>query len=290
MSRPPAKAKRRPPDFFQRLARFPSYYGWRASEADENRDFRPPGPPPLPLEADALRRAVLAAPGDDGPRLRFAEWLDRCGDPRGEFIRVQIELARLQPHFGEKATGAFGPNPPAPFPEREGGVFLPSPLGGEGKGVRGISPNPPTPFSEREGGAGRSPGAAEGKDFSPLPFQGRGAGGVRFLPLLDRQRELLLRHAADWLAELAPWGVADAVFRRGFAEAVSVTGRTFISLGDGLLGTAPIREVRLVAVAHLADELGRTANLARLDALDLGGNHLGPDGFAPLARSPHLAG
>ena len=49
-------------------------------------------------DADALLRAVLAAPDDDAPRLIYADWLDEHGDPaRAEFIRVQIELARPGP-------------------------------------------------------------------------------------------------------------------------------------------------------------------------------------------------
>jgi uncharacterized protein (TIGR02996 family) len=34
-------------------------------------------------------------PEDDTPRLIYADWLDELGDPRGEFIRVQCELAML---------------------------------------------------------------------------------------------------------------------------------------------------------------------------------------------------
>lgn len=39
--------------------------------------------------------AIVAAADDDGPRLAFAEWLEKRNDPRGAFIRVQCELARL---------------------------------------------------------------------------------------------------------------------------------------------------------------------------------------------------
>jgi uncharacterized protein (TIGR02996 family) len=40
-------------------------------------------------------RATIENPGDDTPRLIYADWLDERGDPRGEFIRVQCQLARL---------------------------------------------------------------------------------------------------------------------------------------------------------------------------------------------------
>jgi uncharacterized protein (TIGR02996 family) len=35
----------------------------------------------------------LEAPHDDTPRLIYADWLEECGDPRGEFIRLQCWLA-----------------------------------------------------------------------------------------------------------------------------------------------------------------------------------------------------
>ncbi|HKB06377.1 MAG TPA: TIGR02996 domain-containing protein [Gemmataceae bacterium] len=41
-----------------------------------------------------LYRAVLANPGDDAPRLIYADWLDERGDPRGEYLRLDSELAR----------------------------------------------------------------------------------------------------------------------------------------------------------------------------------------------------
>jgi uncharacterized protein (TIGR02996 family) len=43
-------------------------------------------------EDEDFLRAILQAPDDDGPRLRYAEWLEGRGDPRGEFIRVECEL------------------------------------------------------------------------------------------------------------------------------------------------------------------------------------------------------
>jgi uncharacterized protein (TIGR02996 family) len=43
----------------------------------------------------ALLERVCDDPDDDAPRLIYADWLDERGDPRGEFIRVQVALARL---------------------------------------------------------------------------------------------------------------------------------------------------------------------------------------------------
>jgi len=46
-------------------------------------------------EEQRLLAAVCATPDDDAPRLAYAAWCDRRGDPRGEFIRVQVELAKF---------------------------------------------------------------------------------------------------------------------------------------------------------------------------------------------------
>jgi uncharacterized protein (TIGR02996 family) len=50
-------------------------------------------------ERDALLAAIRARPADDTARLVFADWLDEHGEPqRAEFVRLQIEAARLAPH------------------------------------------------------------------------------------------------------------------------------------------------------------------------------------------------
>src|SRR5215470_14907855 len=51
----------------------------------------------MPSQAELLK-AVVDSPDDDGPRLAYADWCDGRGTPppapRGEFIRLQLELAR----------------------------------------------------------------------------------------------------------------------------------------------------------------------------------------------------
>lgn len=50
-------------------------------------------------DADALLAAVLDRPGDDTPRLVYADWLDDHGDPdRAEFIRVGVQIANATEH------------------------------------------------------------------------------------------------------------------------------------------------------------------------------------------------
>lgn len=46
--------------------------------------------------ADAFISTICQAPHEDAPRLVYADWLEERGDPRAEFIRVQVELAGLR--------------------------------------------------------------------------------------------------------------------------------------------------------------------------------------------------
>src|SRR5262245_23639561 len=46
-------------------------------------------------QAQSFLEDIRANPDDDTPRLVFADWLMERDNPRGEFIRVQCELAKL---------------------------------------------------------------------------------------------------------------------------------------------------------------------------------------------------
>ncbi|MCI0703718.1 MAG: TIGR02996 domain-containing protein [Planctomycetia bacterium] len=57
-------------------------------------------------DGEALRRAILALPEDDTPRLIFADWLQENNQPeRAEFIRAQVEAVRAEP-FSPQARAA----------------------------------------------------------------------------------------------------------------------------------------------------------------------------------------
>jgi uncharacterized protein (TIGR02996 family) len=46
-------------------------------------------------DREAFVQEIAAHPDDDAPRLIYADWLEERGDPQGQFIRVQCELARM---------------------------------------------------------------------------------------------------------------------------------------------------------------------------------------------------
>jgi uncharacterized protein (TIGR02996 family) len=72
----------------------------------------------MELGMDPFVAAICAEPDDDLPRLIYADWLDDRGDPRGEFIRLQLSdrvgqpanaarMAELEKLYGRKWAGPF---------------------------------------------------------------------------------------------------------------------------------------------------------------------------------------
>jgi uncharacterized protein (TIGR02996 family) len=55
-------------------------------------------------DEDAFLRAIEASPGDDAPRLIYADWLDERGDPRADFIRLHLALAAAAPDRAERVA------------------------------------------------------------------------------------------------------------------------------------------------------------------------------------------
>ena len=67
------------------------------------------------MTRDHLLQAIIENPDDDALRLVFADWLEDHGDlERAEFIRVQIELAKLpnnrRPELEQRETELLAKN------------------------------------------------------------------------------------------------------------------------------------------------------------------------------------
>ena len=51
-------------------------------------------------EDEAFIRTIVDSPGDDLPRLVYADWLDERGDPRGAYLRAELEWAKAKQTTG----------------------------------------------------------------------------------------------------------------------------------------------------------------------------------------------
>jgi uncharacterized protein (TIGR02996 family) len=67
----------------------------------------------------AFLDAVVSVPDDVAPRLMYADWLEERGDPRGEFIRVQCELAAWRKDDANKSLSGEGVKRHAALRRRE---------------------------------------------------------------------------------------------------------------------------------------------------------------------------
>jgi uncharacterized protein (TIGR02996 family) len=211
---------------------------------------------------EALYETILAAPADDLPRLVYADWLEEHGDAeRAEFIRVQIDLARLPPSDPRRPTlrrrehDLLDRHKPAwSIPRLRGGQNL----------IRGF--------------VGEVWAAAQ----DVVTF----ADALARVPL----QSLRLTAAADWIQAL--------VDRPFLAKLTSLdlsnnTGihrrfdRLFLNGGLRSLSTLVLRNVRV-----WGEDLPRwplVAGFPKLTHLDLSGNPLGDGGLGVLVEHPWYA-
>jgi uncharacterized protein (TIGR02996 family) len=206
-----------------------------------------------------LVAAVVAAPGDDAPRLVYADWLSERGDPRGELVALQCELARMVP--GQRRDDLRSR---CGILERR----MTAPLGVDGarwRWHRGF--------------------ASELIADRVAPVVEAGDQLFAAAPLLDT---LVINEWCDQPAPIrqllrAPW----------FAK-VKRLGWMNVGAGDSLAGFAD-EAMRGVAALHvtpywglgvvgLLERLGATRELAELTALDFNGAAVDDDALAALFR------
>jgi uncharacterized protein (TIGR02996 family) len=82
----------------------------------------------LPMMDDAFLSAIIESPGDDGPRLVYADWLEERGDPRAAAVRKHPEVFRFLSNL------RAAPNAEAPLRQLEAWAF-----GGRADLVRGLA-------------------------------------------------------------------------------------------------------------------------------------------------------
>jgi uncharacterized protein (TIGR02996 family) len=206
---------------------------------------------------EAFFQAILDSPDDDAPRLVYADWLEERGDPRGEFIRVQCELARLLEH---------DPRRPG-LEERERSLRRAH----EAAWRKTLPALPGIRWFQFERGLMAWVRAVNVNAFlthAPAVFAAAPVRRVSFDRLAGSRREFMHQVALDTLR-------AEAV--RALVESPYLLRLTGLVLEKTSLGSP---EVAVLAASP------RVENLT---ALDLEKNQIDPEGAAALAESPHLA-
>jgi uncharacterized protein (TIGR02996 family) len=277
---------------------------------------------------EAFLAAICERPDDDTPRLIYADWLDDHGQPeRAEFIRVQVELARL-PREEEWVTGRRVPRRDsrwARLRRREQQLedahsedwlrHLPRPPGVSWRQfergfaaevvaeVGALEQHQATIFKASPVTAVRLRGRPSAFDvaeatslawvrFLAVTFDRLDAGGIAALnnsPHLDRLQLLDLGRLDDTevLAGTPPLGREGL---RVIAEA-DLTTSTPMPPPDVLpfLRCLTVLDLSLSRIQDCgAEVLARCRYLAGLTALDLSDNAIGVDGLRALASSPYL--
>jgi uncharacterized protein (TIGR02996 family) len=225
---------------------------------------------------DAFLQAILEDPDDDTPRLIYADWLEERGDPRGEFIRLQCQLARMGQgdprcpalqYQEQQLLGAHRAEWLGPLPQ---GTVLYEPI-----------------FRR---------GFLEEVSLGPRTFSDLGEQLFRLHPRLTAVR---IRGINDRGAEI-------------LAASPHLARLTVLDLSEGQLGPAGARALasspalrQLNSLRLYANEIGpqgaaalaASPYLARLTCLNLGGtrgrygdveNNIGDAGAQALAASPYL--
>jgi uncharacterized protein (TIGR02996 family) len=233
----------------------------------------------------AFHAAVLAAPEDDFPRLIYADWLDEQGDPRGQFIRLQI-AAHAGDSEAEESAQAL---------EKEHGRTWAGRLASWAYKI-GFSRGFPDSIVIR------------GDDFLGHVAAIFRLAPIRKLTLIQTREPLrhILRmpHLANLTSlHLTGCGLADREAQK-LADCQYLTTLRSLRLGNneiGCSGAAALAASEQLQGLHTLDlanndvgdwgarSLAGTRTLTRLEQLDLSGNAIGSGGEGSLRRSPAFA-
>ena len=214
-------------------------------------------------EAEAFLQRIRAYPDEDTPRLIFADWLDEEGDPRGQFIRVQLALAALPVDDPDRARlvvaerdllAAHRDEWEAPFRGLATGCEF----------VRG--------FVETV--------KVEAKQFLRSAHEIFAASPVRHVHLLDVSDSLPAALQCPYLGRLAALTVHAQHTGEPLARAVARS--------EYLAGLKRLALTRNRLADDAAEQLARAPHLGNLEELDLSENEIGESGARALAASPYL--
>lgn len=242
-------------------------------------------------EADGFLARVLDAPDADEPRLIYADWLDEQGDPRGEFIRAQVALARL-PAYDRRRVGLV----------RTEQDLLARHADAWAAPFRGLATGP---VFRR--------GFVEEVKVTARQFLARAdalfaAGPVRHLHLLDLGSHLSAALLSPNLARLTGLTVfaqhLGLPLARAVADSPHLAGLKVLRLGRNKVGDTGAEQIahapqlaKLEELDLTENELGElggralaAARFTGLRKLEVGGNAVGPVAAVQIASSDRLPG
>jgi uncharacterized protein (TIGR02996 family) len=215
-------------------------------------------------ESDAFLSAIADRPDDDLPRLVYADWLDEHGDPdRAEFIRVQIEHARLPLNDPRRAELLVRER--ALLAEHRDAWKMPQ--------IPGVAQLFQRGFVDQLDTTGAW----------LLAHQ-------QTLLAAPMVRELKIRNASSAGMDLAALPGLERIVHLDLTNTLS--GPEFI---PAFLAAAPLNSLRALTLAGCGfytwavPPLLEVERLRQLRRLDLWGNPFGDEGAALIAGSPHLA-
>ena len=248
-------------------------------------------------DGEALLRAILDHPDDDAPRLVYADWLDENGQPeRAEFIRVQVQLARLPADHPDRPRLARTERRLLRIHHRIWSKWLPW-WAKAREFRRGFVEVAQCSLAEYLAGADalrlRTPlagvrFAGQGELVVPL-FRSRTLDGLRFVRL---------QSLAGWPIPADAW--------EHLSGSPYLSRLTYLDLfsdwtGGAALVAALVTSTSLPALQTLrvrqfglqGQDVTRLVGhpwVSRLTVLDLSCNAIGEDGARAIAESPHLDG
>jgi uncharacterized protein (TIGR02996 family) len=217
----------------------------------------------MQTEAEAFLQRIRAYPDDDAQRLIFADWLDEEGDPRGQFIRVQLALAELPAHAPERAA----------LVARERDLFAAHREQWEAP-FRGLA----TGVVFRRGFVDEV--KVEAKQFLRYGHELFAAAPIRHIHLLDVSESLPAVMQSAYLGRLAGLTVHAQHTGESLARAAARS--------EHLAGLKRLALTRNRFADDAAEQLARSPHLANLEELDLSENQIGETGARAIAASSSL--
>jgi uncharacterized protein (TIGR02996 family) len=190
------------------------------------------------MNNQAFIRAIRENPGDDGVRLVYADWLKEQGNPLGDFVRTQCEIARLRdPVLVNRLNKRWPGRRLFPYSFR-------------------FRPDFDATFRR--------------SDWATM----RPARNLRFADLKYQEQRLLAAHEQTWVGplfeQIQDWS-KKRLFHRGFVEFVRLAATDFLRHAAALFDHCPL--LRSLQVEGSGPEtlpaLLASPDMARLEVLDI---------------------